>query len=132
MATTQRRIVYADGPLWSDIVARLRAVEASLTLAVPTMNRTERALMGGWDETGTKWLEGVRDQVKRVDEKMDAFKKQSAEDLAAVKIELHSVKRTFSGVLAGVWAVALIALAELLNGFFGWYGSAHAILSRGH
>ena len=122
--------IYADGPAWLALVARVAYVEKVLDTSALTINRTERALMGGWDESGTRWIDGLRDSVQHVDAKMDAFKVQSEEDLTTLRAEMKAARRTFNGILSGVWLLAVAAVSELLNSYFGWFGAAHAALHR--
>lgn len=124
---TIRRVIYSDSPLWIELLARVNTLSDVLKNSAGTINRTERALMGGWDESGTKWIEGLRDKVQHVDEKVD---------VANLKADSFvGLARWAVGVLTAIF-VGL--MTELANGYFGWWGAAHTaaltskVLTGGH
>lgn len=115
-----RRVIYEDGPLWIEWTARVVSVEKAVIGSTATINRTERALMGGWDESGTQWIEGIRDKVGHLEEKTDSF---------------VGLARWGIGVVTAIFIGLVI---DMTNNYFGWWGSAHAtavttkILTGGH
>jgi hypothetical protein len=112
-----RIIIYKDSALWIEYCAKVNQLEKILATSAATINRTERALMGGWDETGTQWVEGLRDKLQHVDEKVEAANRQANKFLAL-----------------GQWAVGVLSaifiglVVDLSNSYFGWFGAAHQTL----
>ena len=82
----------------------VRTVKEILANAARTIRNTERALMGGLDDSGTQWVEGIREKVTHVDEKVDGLKRQSAEDLADVKTEISDARLEVRGGEESLWA----------------------------
>jgi hypothetical protein len=137
--TAARKPIYEDSPKWIEMSSRVATLTEILANAAKTIRNTERALMGGLDDSGTAWIEGIREKVQRVDDKVDALKVQNSEDLESVKKDVHAAldevratKRTFYTMVATTGTAAVTLVVELLNSYFGWFGSAHVVLHTIH
>lgn len=78
-------------PDYITMVADVRDVKQRIGEIETSSHRTERYLVGGWDESGTIWVAGVR------------------EDLRDVK----RIIRWFWAMAAGVWAIFLVLLGRI-------------------
>ena len=121
--TIGRRVIYEDGPLWVELDMRVDSLEKGLKDVTATMKQQTNALIGSWDESGTVWRKGMRENLDSLDVKLD----ENNEATKALK--------TAAIWLAGFGATAFVSVfIELLNSYFGWFGAAHAahLLTGGH
>lgn len=98
-----------QSPAWVELKLEVRELKAGLIEASKTAKRTESALLGTYDESGTTWKKGVREQV----------------------YGLTTIAKWIGAIAT---AIFIAASADFLNSYFGLWGASHAarILSGGH
>lgn len=127
-----------SSPAWIRLVTRVDTVEHKIDNATQVSRRTEKAVLGGYDDSGTVWRKGIREQVESIDAKVDSVK----DDVKAVKVDVAGANAKADAfkalgwwAIGGVWALVLGVALEFVNSYFGFWGAAHAankIITGGH
>lgn len=113
-----------QSPAWVEMALRMKNVEGQLELVARSAKRTATALTGDWDESGTTWSPGVREQVQKVAAQVTGV----AADVAEANAKADKFLSRVNWALGGLWLIVAGVLVELANSYFGWFGAAHAAL----
>lgn len=117
-----------QSPAWVEMALRMKNVEGQLNDVARASKRTATALTGDWDESGTTWVPGVREQVQKVAAQVTSVDIKVAE--ANMKADKFLSRATWA--VSGLWLIVGGVIIELANSYFGWFGAAHAAINGGH
>jgi len=98
----------------------MESVEKKVDATSIAATQTKNAIVGTYDESGTVWKPGIRDNIQLLDHKVDTANEKADKFLGRVNWGV--------GVLTAIFVGLCI---ELGNSYFGWWGSAHQILQNG-
>lgn len=96
------------------LLSDVAGIQTQMLDLLRASHRTERYLVGGWNEDGTQYIAGVRDT-------MDAFDRRVGD---AVKVADEANKR-FTVFAAGVWGVFVILIPIAANALIDLWKASH-------
>lgn len=129
-ALVDAHMLSEDSPAWIELKQRVKEAEAKLDGVASTTKRTELAIVGTFDDSGTVWKPGIREKVESVDTKVDGLSVQVTQ---ANKKADRVVGWAVAAVL-GIWTLVAGVILAFANNYFGWWTTIHAAkaITGGH